>query len=358
MSDEFGEKTELPTDHRLNEARQSGRVAKSVDLNAAGVILMATASLYYGGAWLTTSLGEVLHGHLAGPAWLEVDSTRVMSHVWAIASHISGASLTLLGMLMLAAAGLNLLQFGFLLSTEALEPKWSYVNPLEGLKRIFSIRNNVVKLLIGLGKLVLLAGIAYLAIQAELPALVMLNTQTPAIIFTTTGQLLGKLAFQLSAALLVMALIDFAYQKWKFLDDMKMTKQEIREEMKQMEGDPQHRARRRDAHQKLVTARDLQKVRDADVVITNPTEIAVAIKYDPDKMAAPAVVAKGRGEIAARIRRIAIESGIPIIERKPLARALFATVKVGHPIPVEMYEVFVEIMAYVFRLTGRTLPKM
>ncbi|MDA0831925.1 MAG: flagellar biosynthesis protein FlhB [Planctomycetota bacterium] len=357
MADEFGEKTELPTEHRLTEARESGRVAKSVDLNAAGVILMATAALYFGGTWLMTSLSEVLYGHLAGPAWLQIDSTRVISHFWAIAYHLSGAGLMLLGMLMLAAISLNLLQFGFLVSTEAFTPKWSHINPLQGLQRIFSW-SSVIKLMIGLGKLALLAIISYFAIRAELPALVMLNTQIPSIILTTTGQLMGKLAFQLSAALVVMALIDFAYQKWKYLEDMKMTKQEVREEMKQMEGDPQHRARRRDAHQKLVSARDLQKVRDADVVITNPTEIAVAIKYDPEKMAAPAVVAKGQGEIAARIRRIAIEEGIPIIERKPLARALFATVKVGHPIPLDMYEVFVEIMAYVYRLTGRQLPKM
>ncbi|MFN0195497.1 MAG: flagellar biosynthesis protein FlhB [Planctomycetaceae bacterium] len=354
--DEFGERTELPSEHRLHEAREKGRVAKSLDLNAAGVILVATASLYYGGGWLTTSLGEIMRSHLAGPAWVEIDSSRLLSHTWAIAMHISGACLTLLGMLMLAAVVLNVVQFGFLISTEALAPKWSHVNPLEGLQRVFSM-SSTVRLVIGMGKLLLLATIATIAIRADLPALVLLNSQPPPIIFSMTGQLLAKLAFQLSAALVVLAMIDLGYQKWKFLQDMKMTKQEVREEMKQMEGDPQHRARRREAHQKLVMARDLSRVREADVVITNPTEIAVAIKYDPETMAAPAVVAKGQGEIAARIRRIAIEAGIPIIERKPLARSLFKTVKVGQAIPLEMYEVFVEIMAYVFRLTGRQIKQ-
>ena len=137
-----------------------------------------------------------------------------------------------------------------------------------------------------------------------------------------------------------------------------MTKQEIRDEMKNMEGDPLIRQRRRDAHRKLAQARELNQVRDADVVITNPTHIAVALKYDPDKTPAPKVVAKGKGEIAMRIREIAAKHGVPIIERRPLAQALYSNVKVGQIIPVEMYEVFVEIMAYVYRLSGRTPPPL
>ena len=133
-----------------------------------------------------------------------------------------------------------------------------------------------------------------------------------------------------------------------------MSKQEVREEMKNMEGDPLIRQRRREAHRKFTQAGELEQVKHADVVITNPTEIAVALKYDPQRMAAPTVVAKGMHEIAARIRQIAAEHGVPIIERKPLARALYRDVKGGQQIPGEMYEVFVEIMAYVYHLSGRT----
>jgi flagellar biosynthetic protein FlhB len=136
--------------------------------------------------------------------------------------------------------------------------------------------------------------------------------------------------------------------------DLRMSKQEVRDELKEMEGDPVMRQRRREAHRKVAQARELRQVRTADVVITNPTEIAVALKYDPEKMLAPVVVAKGMGEIAASIRRIAVENRIPIIERKEVARSLYRTVKVGQSIPVEMYQVFVEIMAYVYHVTGRT----
>jgi flagellar biosynthetic protein FlhB len=137
---------------------------------------------------------------------------------------------------------------------------------------------------------------------------------------------------------------------------MMMTKQELREEMKDMDGDPHTRMRRREAHRKLTEGRNLQAVKTADVVITNPTELAIAIKYDPATMPAPTIVAKGADEIAAQIRKIAAEHGIPIIERKPLARALYKSVKVGQQIPAEMYDVFIEILAYVYRITGRQPP--
>jgi len=163
-----------------------------------------------------------------------------------------------------------------------------------------------------------------------------------------------KLAFQLSSALVFLALLDFLYQRWKLEQDLRMSKQEVRDELKEMEGDPVMRQRRREAHRKVAQARELRQVRTADVVITNPTEIAVALKYDPEKMAAPIVVAKGMGEIAASIRRIAAENRIPIIERKEVARSLYRTIKVGQPVPIEMYQVFVEIMAYVYHVTGRT----
>src|SRR5262249_50432907 len=157
------------------------------------------------------------------------------------------------------------------------------------------------------------------------------------------------LAFQLSSALVFLALLDFLFQRWRFEQDLRMTKQEIRDEMKEMEGDPLIRQRRREAHRKGAQARERQQGRTADRIVTNPTETAVALKYDPEKMPAPVIVAKGMGAIAARIRQIAAENRIPIIERKELARSLYRNVKVGHPIPVEMYQVFVEIMAYVYR---------
>ena len=200
--------------------------------------------------------------------------------------------------------------------------------------------------------------IAAVVIAAELPTFVAMTDLTPSLVAMQIGQSIVSIGFQMAAALVVLALLDFGFQKWKFEQDLKMSKEELRQEMKDMDGDPHIRHRRREAHRKLTLANDLRKVADADVVVTNPTHIAVALKYDAETMSAPRVVAKGMGEIAARIRTIAAEHGIPIIERKPLARALYKNVKVGQMIPLEMYGVFVEIMAYVYRLTGRAAPKL
>ena len=161
------------------------------------------------------------------------------------------------------------------------------------------------------------------------------------------------MSFRVALALMVLALLDYGYMWWKFQQDIMMTKEEVREEMKTMEGDPHIRQRRREAHRKLADARQVSQAKTADVVITNPTELAVAIKYDSAKMGAPVIVAKGGDLLAERIRRIAIENGIPIIEKKPLARALYFDVKVGQAVPAEFYEAIAEILAYVYRLSGK-----
>ena len=168
-----------------------------------------------------------------------------------------------------------------------------------------------------------------------------------------TGTWLVSLAFQMALGLVVLAGLDYGFQLWKFEQDIKMTKQEVRDELRHMEGDPQIRMRRREAHRKLVSARQVQQTKNADVVITNPTELAIAIKYDAAKMEAPIVIAKGKGALAARIRRVAAENGIPIVEKKPLAQALYRLVKVGQAIPTELYEGVAEILAYVYRLSRK-----
>ena len=373
--DDAGDKTEEATDRRRSEAREKGNVARSPDLTAPGLLMAAAAALYIFGLSMTRSMAEFLHSSLSRPYWTDIDLAGAMKFADSIADFLGKTVLPLMAMMAGSALVINLLQVGFLINSESLQPKMSRINPLEGAKRILSIRS-LMKLAVSLGKLAVLISIATWFISSAVPELLhavdvewMLTdaaaagesfreTRFAAIFLVSLRDLLGSLAFQLAAALIVLALLDFAFQKWKHEQDLRMTKQEIRDEMKNMEGDPLIRQRRRDAHRKIAEARELNEVRDADVVITNPTHIAVALKYDPDKTPAPKVVAKGMGEIAMRIREIAAEHGVTIIERKPLARSLYATVKVGHTIPVEMYEVFVEVMAYVYRLTGRTPPPL
>jgi flagellar biosynthetic protein FlhB len=234
-------------------------------------------------------------------------------------------------------------------------PKLERLSPASGIQRIFSW-HSVARLGGSFGKLIVLASVAYLYLHWKLPSFLLLTDWELPAILSHYGRSLVELAFYLSLSLLSVAAFDYGFQFWKHEQDLRMSKQEIREELKEMDGDPQLRMRRKEAHRKLADGRQLQDVPKADVVITNPTEIAVAIQYDPTKMPAPMVVAKGMGEIAASIRRIAAEHGVPIIERKPLARALYRQVIVGGVIPADMYEVFVEILAYVYRLTGRKPP--
>jgi flagellar biosynthetic protein FlhB len=372
MPDGYGDKTEQPTERRRNEARQKGNVARSVDLNAAGLMLAVAMVLMFFGGQLALSLAEFLRVSIevaADPISREtaydLDRTYVVTTFRDILSVMARIVLPMMVSLFAAAVALNVLQVGFLLSPEALQVKWSRVNPLEGLKRIISFQS-LVKLAVSMLKLALLVAIGAWVLVDQLPYSLdwadgVVGPPTPGgvpvdslMIATDIGENLVMLAFLLALALVLLGLMDFAFQKWKHEQDLKMTKQEVRDEFKQMEGDPTLRQRRRDAHRKVAQARELNQVQDADVVITNPTHIAVALQYDPETMPAPIVVAKGMGLIAERIRKIAASHGVPIIERKPLARSLYHDVKVGQAIPVEMYEAFVEIMAFVYELAGET----
>ena len=351
--DDSGDKTELPTEHRRTESRQKGNVARSQDLSSAGMMLAVALGLSLFILPLLNAMQRLMAASLrnARPSGLDTVVTVALCRKVVRYSLIEAAPFLLL--LVAAAVLVNVVQVGFLLTPEALTPKFSRVNPIEGVKRLFSMRA-VIRLFGSLAKLAVVVAIAGLFIQSIMPFFLQLGGAEPAALQKILHSHLVQLAFQLALALFALALLDFAFQKWKHEQDLHMTKQEVREEMKQMEGDPHIRQRRREAHRKLAQAREMNQVKDADVVITNPTHIAVALKYDPETMPAPLVLAKGMGEIAEQIRRIAIEHRVPIIERKELARSLYRTVKAGGPIPSEMYEVFVEIMAYVYRITGRT----
>jgi len=351
-----GEKSEDPTDQRRREARNQGNVAKSVDVNAAAIMIAATGGLMFLGPEIATGFAGLLRRYLDGPPLLEIDRFMVMREFWNIFQDVAGFALPFILLMMLTALLANLAQIGVLFTTESLGFKWQRVNPVSGFQRIFSIAA-FAKFGISLAKIVAMAAVASWFLYLRIPEMQGMGQSEPAVILSAIGSVILELAFQLALTMLIIALLDYSFQKWKYEQDLKMTKQEIRDEMKNMDGDPHIRQRRKEAHRKLATAQEMNAVRDADVVLTNPTHISVALKYDATKHPAPIVVAKGAGEIAMRIREIAREHNVPIIERKPLARALFRDVKVGHPIPTDMYDVFVEIMAYVYRLTGKSLPK-
>lgn len=353
--DDGGERTEQPTERRRTQAREQGNIAKSADLTAALLMLTATGAMQFLGPGLLDAMSRMMHTTLSASPMLTFDLETWMKANWTLLGLVAVALLPFLLLMMIGSAVSNVVQVGFLWSPEALMPKWERMSPISGFNRIVSW-HSAARLGGSLGKLIVLAVVAYGYISLHLPVFLQTTHWEVPAMLTQYGQSVVELAFYLSLSLVVLAVFDYGFQFWKHEQDLRMSKQEVREELKEMEGDPQIRMRRRDVHRKLVEARQMKDVPNADVVITNPTEIAVAIQYDPAKMPAPVVVAKGLGEIAAQIRRIAAEHGVPILERKPLARALYRQVKIGGVIPADLYDVFVEILAYVYRVTGRKPP--
>lgn len=352
MAEDNGDKSEQPTDRRREETRERGNVARSVDLNAAASVMATAAVLHFMGGDIVSALVEVQKKFLAVPAWDHLDVPMLMGHLWSVGETLFRGVAPALATLFVTAVAINFLQVGFMITTESLQPNFGRLNPLEGAQRILSVAG-LVRLAGSLLKLIVLCSVVIGFVSSRLPMFLRGMEISLGPFGTQTGNAMATLAFQIAMALAVLAVLDYGFHLWKFEQDLKMTKQEVRDEMRHMDGDPLIRQRRKEAHKKLVAAQQIQQVREADVVITNPTEIAVAIKYDSSKMAAPIVVAKGRDELATRIRRVAVESGVPIVEKKPLARALYRDVKIGHPVPTKFYEAVAEILAYVYRLSGK-----
>ena len=348
MSDD---RTESPTEHRRQEARDKGQVAKSQDLTGAALMLGVAAAVLLVFPPLGRGLGELLAGRLSSVT-LQIDQGWALQTGEQTLATLGQLLAPLLLMAGCVTLGVNLAQVGVLLAPTALQPKLGRLSPWAGVGRIVSVAA-VAKLGVSLGKLAALATVTGLVLWGALPGLLALTGAEAGGIISLMHTKAVELAFALAAVLVALAMADYMFQLWKHERDLRMTKQEIRDEMKNMDGDPQIRQRRRDAHRKLAGARQLQSVKTADVVVTNPTHYAVALKYDAETMSAPTVVAKGVDELALQIRRMAAEAGVPILERPPLARQLYRDVKVGRPIPLDLYETFVEIMAYVYRLGGK-----
>ncbi len=220
---------------------------------------------------------------------------------------------------------------------------------------MFSIQS-VARLVFGLFKVLVVASVAYVSLYKEKEAVLGLAALSVGEITVYLVELLIWTTIKIGAALLILALLDYGFQRWKHEQDLKMTTQEVREEMRNLEGDPHIAARRKAVQRQLALERLSSAVPKADVVVTNPTELAIAIRYEPEEMDAPIVVAKGAGVLAQRIRRLALENGIPIVEKKPLAQALYREVDIGRPIPHQRYAAVAEVLAYVYQLQGRKMP--
>jgi flagellar biosynthetic protein FlhB len=346
------EKTERATSKKRSDARQKGQIPRSQEIQTVAILLSALTFFYFGGSWLFARLIEIVQLSLQDIGQRVMNITTVNAMAWLLFQKIT---LTLAPLfLVIAVAGIssNIAQVGFLFTTEQLVPKLSTLDPVKGFKNLFSLRG-LIELVKSILKIGIIGGMAYIVLRGEfdrIPGLIALNITE---ILSFIGTVFLRLGFYTCLVLIVLAGLDFTYQKWQHERDLRMSKQEVKDEHKQREGDPKIKARIRSAQREMAMKRMMQAVPDATVVITNPTHLAVAIKFERN-MPAPQVVAKGAGRVAERIREIATRNDIPIMEQKPLARALFKNVEIDHYIPADLYHAVAEALAYVYRLKGYT----
>jgi flagellar biosynthetic protein FlhB len=269
---------------------------------------------------------------------------------------VAVAMAPLMGGVMLLAVAVNIAQVGFQLNTKKLEPNLGGLNPLKGFGKMFG-GTSAMSLAMSLLKLVLVTLVAYSAVHGRLRQIIAVQQLSYMQIFGLGTEITYSIAIRIGVLLLVLAVIDYVYQRIRIERELRMTKQEVKEEMRRMDGDPLIKQRRRQLAQQMAQKKLKKDVPTADVIVTNPTHYAVALKYDADTMNAPRVVAKGGDYMAKRIREIAIEHGIPILERPPLARSLYRLCEVGQEIPEQFYSAVAEILAYVYELSGKIKSK-
>lgn len=349
MAEDLGERTEQPTSKRLADAREKGQIAKSADLSSAFLLTSVLVMLVALGGGLLEKAASMLRRTLSagilegslGPAEINALLLTVIRTVWPA-----------LAIAFLIAYVVHFVQVGWLLSAKPLQPKFKQFNVVKGLGKMVS-RRNWVKGAINVGKLALVGGVVVLFIRANLGEIAAM----PGLHVTAAVSVLGRLMLELALwALLLLILLgvaDYLYQKWQHTEDHKMTKQEVKDERKNMDGDPLMKRRQLDFGRTILNQQMRKSVPGADVIVTNPTHFAVALKYEHGSWNAPRVVAKGADFMAMQIRYIGAAHGVPIVERPPLARALYYQCEVGQEIPSDLYEAVAELLAYVYRLDGR-----
>lgn len=348
----YEDRTEPATAHKRREVREKGRVVRSLDLNSAVILLAAVLALEVYGREFVGGLLSMLKETLGGLEQFEPGNGREMSALLLRMAVLSAGILApVVISVVVAALAVNLVQVGFLMTGESLTPDFDRLNPVTGLQRIFSGRG-FARLAAGCLKMAVITVVLGVTLWNERMGLVSLSQRELEGAVAFFASILFTVSIRAALALLVLALIDYGYQRWQFEKDIRMSRHEIREEMKRYEGDPKIRERRRVIQRQLAMQRMMANVPKAAVVVTNPTEISVALEYDAEKMEAPVVVAKGAEHLALRIREIAMENRVPIVQRPEVARALYKSAEVGQTIPYELFQAVAEILAIVYRMPG------
>jgi flagellar biosynthetic protein FlhB len=346
------QKTEDPTPKRLEEAAKRGEFATSREIGnwlmlAGGALVLVLLAPAMG-----RDLGRFLIAFLEHPEQIPVDRDGIGALMMGILSNTAAVIVVPLVVMVVCAIASGLLQHGFRLTPEKLMPKFEHISPAKGAKRLFSHRS-LVEFVKGLVKIGIVGAVVGALMVPEFSKVETLIAMGEPDVLRLILHLTARLMIGVLAVVTLIAALDYLYQRLSFMRSMRMSRQEIKDELKQSEGDPQVRARLRQIRQERARRRMMAAVPEATALITNPTHYAIAIKYDLDTMAAPVVSAKGADNVALRMREIAKEHNVPIVEAKPLAQALYAGVEIGQEIPPEHYKAVAEIVGYVFRLQGK-----
>ncbi|MCO6412084.1 MAG: flagellar type III secretion system protein FlhB [Thiogranum sp.] len=343
------EKTEQATPKRLEEARKKGQVPRSRELTTMAMLLMAAISMAVMGDAMIEQMGEVLHTGLAVERARLFDRFAVIDILGEAMMQAALLMAPFLLVMMVTAVLAPVALGGWAFSTQAMGVKLDKLNPLTGMKRIFAARG-LVELVKALAKFLLIGSVGALLLVQFMPELMGLGRESVENGLAHTGKILSTSFLVLSASLIVIAVIDVPFQLWDHAKNLKMTRQEVRDEHKNTEGKPEVKSRVRAMQREIAQRRMMAEIPKADVVITNPTHYAVALRYDPQTMAAPIVVAKGVELMASQIRTVATANGVPLYEAPPLARALYYSTEIDREVPAGLYLAVAQVLAYIFQI--------
>ncbi len=349
MAEQDMEKTEQATPKRAQEAREKGSVARSHEIPSVAVLLMGTMALYFIFPRIYANFLEMTTGILSSSGTMELTNENIYPFGVNIIKRIFFILSPFLFVIVSAGVASNILQVGFMFSAKSMELNLNRINPLEGVKRIISL-NSLMELVKSSIKVIIVGYTAYVLIKREFYNFPLLIETDVPYIMSYSGRIVVRLLTWTGGVLVILAAIDYGFKRWQHTKSLKMTKEEIKEEFKQMEGDPNVKSRIKALQLQMSRKRMMASVPTADVVITNPVHLAIAISYKREDMGAPKVVAKGAGLIAEKIKEIARANGVVVVENKPLARAIFKVAAIGEEIPENLYKAVAEILAYVYRL--------
>jgi flagellar biosynthesis protein FlhB len=348
--DSFQEKTEPATPKRREDAREKGKVAKSTEVNSSLILVLGLLMLYVAGSGLVTQLSGVIRRAILEAPSVDINVVSVHNMLsqmlFAVGTIVIPVSLGI----MVIGLGASFSQVGFLFTLKPLHPKWEKLNPGKGIKKILGSRHSLVELGKGLLKITIVGVVAYVSVESAINETLELVDGDVAIVMGAMGGGAVAVGLKVGLAFLFLAVLDYLFQRHEFERNLRMSKQEVKEETKMQEGDPQVKSRIRSIQRQIAYKRMMQDVPKADVIITNPTHVAIALSYNPPTMAAPKVVAKGAELIAQKIKEVGREHDIPIVEDKPLAQLLYKTVDVGEHIPQKLFQAVAQILAAIYKL--------